>query len=57
MNKKAYQKPAMQTVNVNMGYQLLAGSLHDVRGNAELNYGGGGSSVARSRGGDDWDEE
>lgn len=57
MNKKAYQKPAMQVVNVNMSYQLLAGSTRSVTGNAGLNYGGGGYGDARSRGGDDWDEE
>ena len=59
MNRKAYRKPAMQVVNLKTRQQLLAVS--DINGNAGLNYGGGGSGSARSRGfggwDDDWDEE
>lgn len=56
MNKKAYQKPAMQVVNINSRQQLLSSSpVTSVSGNAGFDYGGGGSGRARSRG--DWDDE
>ena len=49
----------MQVVNLKNRQQLLAVS--DINGNTGLNYGGGGSGSARSRGfggwDDDWDEE
>lgn len=57
MNKKRYQEPAMQVVSIKTSYQLLAGSAKNVAGNANLNYGGGGSGAAYSRDGGDWDDE
>ena len=62
MNKKAYQKPAMQAVNINMSHQLLAGSsVSSLGGNSGMKLGGASSNAtdpsARSRGGDDWDDE
>lgn len=38
--KKNYQKPATQIVKI-QAVSMLAGSVNSVRGNAELNYGGG----------------
>ena len=50
MNKKTYQKPATQVVNINMSCQLLSGSpLTDTTNNVNMKYGGGGNGVSRSR--------
>ena len=59
MNKKAYQKPALRAVTINIRHQLLNTSVNNVAGNASLNYGGGGSEPARARqnSGTDWDNE
>ena len=58
MNKKDYQKPAMQAISISLHYHLLEGSPVDtISGNASLNYKGGGSGPARGRGGDSWDDE
>ena len=58
MNKKKYQEPAMQVVNVNTEYLLIDGSpITRTSGNAGLNYVGGGSGAAYSRDGGDWDDE
>ena len=57
--KKNYVKPEMQVVKINQRVSILAGSdkVKGVSGNADLNYGGGGSVSGRSRDYDDWDEE
>ncbi len=62
MNKKSYQKPAMQVVTINIRHQLLSGSpVHNastnLTGSDAINYGGGGSGPSRSRSFDDWDED
>ena len=61
MYKKRYQEPAMQVVSVRMSYQMLAGSATSIEGNSGLKLGGGSSNAAdpsaRSRGGNDWDDE
>lgn len=57
MNKKAYQKPAMQVVKINSRQRLLSGSLTGTTNNANMTYGGGNSGVARSRSFNDWDDE
>ena len=56
MNKKAYQKPALQAVTINIRHQLLNTSVNNVAGGT-LKYGGGGSGPARARSFDDWDDE
>ena len=56
MNKKEYQKPAMQVVKMQAA-TILAGSVNSVNSNASLNYKGGGSGPARGRGVDNWDDE
>lgn len=55
--KRNYVKPQMQVVKINQRVSILAGSVKGVSGNADLNYGGGGSVSGRSRDYDDWDEE
>jgi hypothetical protein len=55
--KKNYVKPQMQVVKINQRVSILEGSVKGVSGNADLNYGGGGSVSGRSRDYDDWDEE
>jgi hypothetical protein len=56
--KRNYVKPEMQVVKINQSANILAGSpVGKVSGNADLNYGGGGSVSGRSRDYDDWDEE
>lgn len=63
MNKKAYQKPAMHVVNINVSHQLLAGSDGNVTGVGGGTVGYGGSSTnntsgqIRSRGGSIWDDD
>jgi len=58
MNKKAYQKPAMQVVKINIRHQLLSGSpVNRTTNNVNMSYGGGGNGVSRSRDFDDWDDE
>ena len=60
MNKKDYQKPEMQVVNINMSHHLLNNSPNSVSGNAGMGYGGKGQAgdVARGRSyDDDWDDE
>lgn len=58
MNKKVYQKPAVQVVVIKAQQHLLDGSeVKSVGGNvfdSEVKAGSGG---ARSRGFDDWDDE
>ena len=50
MNKKIYQKPEMQVVNINMCCQLLSGSpANQVESNAGLKMGGSGNGEFRSR--------
>jgi len=56
MNKKAYQKPALQAVTINIRHQLLNTSVNNIAGGT-LKYGGGGSGPSRSRSFDDWDED
>ena len=62
MNKKAYQKPALRAVTINIRHQLLSGSpVHNastnLTGSEAINYGGGGSGTARSRQHSIWDDE
>ncbi|MBO4800402.1 MAG: hypothetical protein J5545_00890 [Bacteroidaceae bacterium] len=58
MNKKTYQKPEMQVVNINMSSQLLSGSpLTGTTNNVNMKYGGGSSGEFRSREGWFDDEE
>jgi hypothetical protein len=55
--KRHYQKLSMTVVNLDIQQQLLAGSetVNSIVG--ELDYGGGGSGPARSRGIGDSDDE
>lgn len=58
--KKNYVMPQVQVVKINQNVNILAGSgqgIQGISGNADLNYGGGGSVSGRSRDYDDWDEE
>ena len=59
MNKKAYQQPTMKVVKLQHKNHILADSVTDVAGNANLLYrGAGGSHEANSRGGGgEWDDE
>lgn len=58
MDKKFYQQPGLQTTKVEIQNQLLAGSVTNVNGNADMKYGGGGTGAARAgEGGDVWDDE
>ncbi len=57
MNKE-YITPAMRVVRIQHQCHILSGSpVNSIDGNAELNYGGGGSGPARARsnGGIDWE--
>ena len=60
MNKKVYQKPAVQVVAVK-AQQLLqqasAGAVKTVGGGVFSSEVSAGSGGARSRGFDDWDDE
>jgi len=60
MNKKAYQKPALQAVKIQQTSIICtSNSVSSVNSNADLNYGGSGSGPARARShsGIDWDDE
>lgn len=62
MNKKNYQKPAMQVVNINTSHKLLElGSgpkASKAAGNAGFNENiSAGNGDARSRSFDDWGDE
>ena len=57
MNKKAYQQPMMNVVNLQHISYILSGSVNRVSGNAGLNYGGGGSGEAKSRQHSVWDND
>jgi hypothetical protein len=57
MNKKAYLKPAMSVVKIQHQSHILAGSLRRVSNNVDLNYGGGGTGEAQSRGYDVWEDD
>ena len=58
MNKKAYQKPAMQVVKIQHKCNILSGSpVTGTTNNVNMNYGGGNSGTARSRSFGDWDDE
>jgi len=57
MNKKEYQKPALQVVTIDIRHQLLNASLTGTTNNVNMTYGGGGSGEARSRSLDGWDDE
>ena len=56
--KKKYMKPTMMVVTLQQQSIICASDVTSVSGNADLNYGGGGSGTARSRshGGSDWDD-
>ena len=59
MNKKNYQKPAMQVVTIK-GQQLLdstSGGVTGIAGNTFSSSVSGGSGGARGRGFDDWDDD
>lgn len=57
MNKKMYQQPTQQIVNVEQT-EMLCSSLNNVGGNAGIKYGGAApaNSAARSRDGGGWDD-
>ena len=57
MNKKNYQKPAMQVVTIKGQQHLLVPSATSVGGNVFNSEVKGGSGSARGRGFDDWDDE
>ena len=60
MKKKQYLKPATMVVTLQQqGIICASNDVSRVSGNADLDYGGGGSGPARTRsyGGIDWDNE
>ena len=56
MNKKTYQRPTTSVVKLQHKSHILAGSVNDVKGNANLRYGGAGTVDANSRRGG-WDDD
>ena len=57
MNKE-YMKPAMRVVKLQHQCHILSGSpVNSIGGNAELDYGGGGSGSARARSHGVWNDE
>ena len=60
--KKIYMKPDMKVVKLQHQCHILSGSeVRGIGGNADVDFGGGGSGPARARsfggiGWDDWDE-
>ena len=58
MNKKYYQKPAMEVMTFEEQQFLLAdsGSVQNITGNSGLTKGGSGSGTGRSRN-SSWDDE
>ena len=57
MNRKDYQKPAIQVMNMNTCHQILAGSVTGINSNAGLTLSStGGNGDARSRE-FSWDDE
>jgi len=57
--KKKYMKPTMMVVKLQQQSIICSSPVSDVNGNADLDFGGGGSGPARARsyGGIDWDDE
>lgn len=60
--KKEYKMPSTTVMRVEMRLLTTGGSdspskIKNVGGNANLNYRGGSTNEARSRGGSDWDDE
>jgi hypothetical protein len=55
--KKNYIQPALRVVKIQQSSIICSSPVNSIDGNAGMNYGGGGSGVARGRSCDDWDEE
>ena len=58
MNKKVYQQPTLQTVNINIERALLAGSnIKQVSSNIDIEYKGGSDGPVRGRKSSQWSDE
>lgn len=57
--KKTYLKPTMMVVKLQQQGIICTSGVRSVSGNADIDYGGGGSGPARARqhNGIDWDDE
>ena len=57
--KKTYSTPTIEVVKLQQQGIICTSDVRSVKGNAGLDYGGGGSGPARARshGGIDWDDE
>ena len=57
--KKTYQQPTMMVVKLQQQGIICTSGVRSVSGNADIDYGGGGSGPARARqhNGIDWDDE
>ena len=56
MNKKKYQKPIMQVVEILEASIICVSQVKSINGNAGLTFGGGGSGAARRPTRDTWDD-
>ncbi len=54
--KRNYIQPAMFAVRLWQQSQILTGSITDVEGNVDVNYGGEGTEPARVKPHSIWDE-
>ena len=56
--KKTYLKPTMQVVTLQQQGIICTSGVRSVNGNADIDYGGGGSGPARAprHRGNDWDD-
>lgn len=50
MQKKIYDKPTMEVVNIKTTQQLLIGSVTDINNNVDIDFGGGGNVPALAPG-------
>ena len=57
--KKTYLQPTMMVVRLQQQSIICSSPVNRVSGNADLDYGGGGSGPARARqhSGIDWDDD
>ncbi len=55
--KRNYIQPAMFAVRLWQQSQILTGSITDVEGNVDVNYGGEGTEPARVKPHSIWDED
>lgn len=57
MNKRKYQKPVMQVVEIQEASIICASEVNSVNSNANFTYKGAGSGPARRSTHDTWDDD